>query len=439
MEHHGTHHQKPILIDFAYRQGEKAVGYVMGLNSLTSYWDTPEHAVENQLREQGGDKTLKEETQGVEDKHDFETIKPYRDYACRIDGGRALIPIHENFEGAWERADGAKTKRYVCSVPPSALLRKAAPGDSTVQIVRTQPEEDDFTIKDIYFNATRVAAGGTGYLYLENQYFQYEEWAKHLLAIRKKVIAGWNRNCAKIGKGAEDVPVMHVFVVIPAPEAAEMIPRTYETLAPLGQQAGLKGQVEMIDKFNGVGKAGQPESKQFFSRGGNGTPVTLPEVVTAANKIDKPSMLTLEDIYGLQVCVAVLNACEFNEAQRQWRYREIYIHSKLLLIDDGFFTLGSANLNQRSMAVDSEINLATNDRHHATNLRKRIWTQLATKKNDGGNATPQEIAKTLKDWVKLMNLNKKRQKARSTNPADKKMEGFIVPLDDGRSSTARHG
>lgn len=441
MEHHGTHHQKPILIDFAYNKGEKAVGYVMGLNSLTGYWDTEEHAVENPLREQGGAKTLKEETQGVKDLYDFETQKPYRDYACRIEGGRALIPLHENFEGAWERAGGgAGTKPYVCTTPPTALLRKAASGGSTVQIVRTQPEEDDFTIKDIYFNATRVAAGGTGYLYLENQYFQYQEWSEHLLAIRKKVIAGWNRNCAKIGKGAEDLPVMHVFVVIPVPETKEMIPRTYETLAPLGQHGGLTGQVRMIDQANEKARLQQAASKQFFGDAVDrraSAPQALPEVVSAANKTAKPSELILKNTYGLRVCVAVLNACEFNQERRQWRYREIYIHSKLLLVDDGFFTLGSANLNQRSMVVDSEINLATNDPRHATALRKRVWSQLATKKNNGGNATPQEIEKTFNNWVKLMNKNKERQKAPPADAADKQMEGFIVPLDDRRSSTIR--
>jgi phosphatidylserine/phosphatidylglycerophosphate/cardiolipin synthase-like enzyme len=198
----GTHHQKPVLIDFAYNDGQKAVGYVMGLNSLTDYWDTPEHCVENLLREQGAAKTKQEHAQGVEAYFDFETLKPYRDYACRIDGGRALIPLHENFERAWARAGGdPKVNQYVCEKPPSALLRKAISGDSTVQIVRTQPEEKDFTIKEIYFNATRVAAGGTGYLYMENQYFQYQEWAEHLLAIRKDVIAGWNRNSAKIFPG----------------------------------------------------------------------------------------------------------------------------------------------------------------------------------------------------------------------------------------------
>ena len=443
MAHFGTHHQKPILIDFAYQDGRKAVGYVMGLNSLTDYWDTPEHCAENLLREQGAARTKNEHAQGVDGLFDFETLKPYRDYACRIDGGRALIPLHENFEGAWERAGGVtREKPFVCDKPPAALLRKAAPGDSTVQIVRTQPEEGDFTIRDIYFNATRVAAAGTGYLYLENQYFQYQEWAEHLLAIRKKVIAGWDRNCAKIGKGAEDVPVMHVFVVIPAPEMAQMIPRTYDTLATLGQQGGMTGQVRMIDRTNENARLQKTASKQFFGDAVDrraSAPRALPEVVSDANNIDKPSQLILKETFGLRVCVAMLNACEFNQARRQWRYREIYIHSKLLLVDDGFFTLGSANLNQRSMAVDSEINLATNDKRHATELRTRIWSQLTGGKYAGGNATPKEIQETFFNWVALMKKNKDRQKALSTDPVDKQMEGFIVPLDDGRSSTMRLG
>jgi phosphatidylserine/phosphatidylglycerophosphate/cardiolipin synthase-like enzyme len=406
---------------------------------VTDYWDTPEHGVENPLREQGAAKTKQEHAQGVKDAFDFETLKPYRDYACRIEGGRALIPIHENFERAWARAGGdTKASQYICDKPPSALLRKAASGDSTVQIVRTQPEEQDFSIKDIYFNATRVAAAGTGYLYMENQYFQYQDWAEHLLAVRKNVIAGWKRSCANIGKGIEDLPVMHVFVVIPAPEMAQMIPRTYDTLATLGQQGGMTGQVKMIEQANA-----QPKQALFEDavdrRASTSTTQALSDVVVAANRIDKPSELILKETFGLRVCVAVLNACEFNQARRQWRYREIYIHSKLLLVDDGFFTLGSANLNQRSMAVDSEINLATNDTRHATALRKRIWSQLATEENNGGNATPQEIKETFVNWVKLMKINKARQKSQSTDPAKKQMEGFIVPLDDGRSSTTRYG
>ena len=444
MEHFGTHHQKPILIDFAHAQGKKAVAYVMGLNSLTDYWDTPEHCVENPLREQGTAQSKNEHAEGVDGVFDFETLKPYRDYACRIDGGEALIPIHENFERAWIRAGGdTKGELYVCKSPPSALLRTAARGDSTVQIVRTQPEEDDFTIKEVYLNVARVATAATGYLYMENQYFQYQEWAEHLLAFRKNVIAEWGGNCAKVGKTTEDLPVMHVFVVIPAPERAQMIPRTYDTLATLGQQGGMTGQVKMIKQFNEDAKIQETTARQpFFGDAVDrraSAPQALPYVVSAANNIDKPSQLILKKTFGLRVCVAMLNACEFNQARRQWRYREIYIHSKLLLVDDGFFTLGSANLNQRSMAVDSEINLATNDVRHATALRTRIWSQLTGEKYDGGNCTRPEIEDTFFNWVKLMNKNKERQKAQSTDPADKQMEGFIVPLDDGRSSTIRFG
>lgn len=442
MAHFGTHHQKPVLIDFDYQGGRKAVGYVMGLNSVTDYWDTTEHCVEHPLREQGGEKTLNEQTQSVAGKFDYETLKPYRDYACRVEGGRALIPLHENFERAWRRSGGdSKAMSYKCVSAPPCLLTKAVSGDSTAQIVRTQPEECDFTIKEVYFNATRVAAAGAGYLYMENQYFQYQDWADHLLEMRKKVIAGWNRNCKKIGKTVEDIPIMHVFVVIPVPERAQMIPRTYETLAALGQQGGLTGQVKMIDDINKEAKlvrngAAQPTFGNAID-GWVTVPSAIPEVVVAANQAAKPTSVILESTFGLRVCVAVLNACEFNQAQRRWRYREIYIHSKLLLVDDGFFTLGSANLNQRSMAVDSEINIASNDVRHATTLRKQIWSRLAGAKNDGGNCTRAEIAQTFNDWVALMTLNKSRQKDKSLYAKNKQMEGFIVPLDDGRSSTLR--
>jgi phosphatidylserine/phosphatidylglycerophosphate/cardiolipin synthase-like enzyme len=444
MKYGGTHHQKPILIDFAYKNGQKAIGYVMGLNSVTSYWDTGEHCVENSLREDGGASTQGERAQGVDDYSVFQTVKPYRDYACRLAGGQALIPIHENFERAWERAGKVpKATNYVCTQPPTGLLRKASQVDSTVQIVRTQPEEDDFTIKDIYFNATRVAAAGAGYLYIENQYFQYQEWADYLLATRKKVIAGWKRNCAKIGKTMEDLPMMHVFVVIPAPELAEMIPRTYDTLATLGQQDGLIGQVKMIDRKNNEDRIQNSMTIQpFFGYGVDmraSQPKPLPDVVATANKIEKPTAAVLEDQFGLRVCVAVLNACEFHQATRKWRYREIYIHSKLMLVDDCFFTLGSANLNQRSMAVDSEINLATDDPRHAAALRVKIWSKLTGGLHSGGDCTNYEVKETLKNWGMLMKINKARQKSTSLLPENKQMEGYIVPLEDKRSSTIRLG
>lgn len=167
-------------------------------------------------------------------------------------------------------------------------------------------------------------------------------------------------------------------------------------------------------------------------------PVVAP-AIEDANQIDKPTIDELEKTYGMQVCVAVLNSGEFDQASRQWRYREIYIHSKLFLIDDSFFTLGSANLNQRSMVVDSEINIATNDPRQAEPLRKAIWWQLTGGRYDGGNCTILEIKNTQRDWIQLIDENKKAQKSKSMDLQKNLMSGFIVPLDDCRSSVLRLG
>ncbi|MGL4667032.1 MAG: hypothetical protein ACRCWR_03785, partial [Saezia sp.] len=46
--------------------------------------------------------------------------------------------------------------------------------------------------------------------------------------------------------------------------------------------------------------------------------------------------------------------------------------AKLMVQDDVFFTLGSANLNIRSMAVDSELNLISEDLATAQNFRHTL-------------------------------------------------------------------
>jgi phosphatidylserine/phosphatidylglycerophosphate/cardiolipin synthase-like enzyme len=250
---------------------------------------------------------------------------------------------------------------------------------------------------------------------------------------RKKVIAGWKAGSAKQGKSMEDMPVMHVFIVIPVPEKSQMIPRTYDTLATFGQQGGMTGQSELIKSAN---KGSVVVVQGEF---GDSTVVraAAPEVVQHTNRIDKPNVAKLETTFGLKVSVAMLQTCGLD--QNVWRYREVYIHSKLLLVDDGFITLGSANLNQRSMAVDSEINIATDDSHHARDLRRRVWSQLSGGLISGENGTKKEIADAFRNWSDLMLENRKKKNSDSERAADKKMTGFLLPLEDNRSSTVRLG
>jgi phosphatidylserine/phosphatidylglycerophosphate/cardiolipin synthase-like enzyme len=476
MKHVGTHHQKTILIDYLYEDGRKATGYVMGLNSVTDYWDTAQHKLEDPRREQGV-KSAKENVQrprcanlaGCEHTKrckkleeclnvtdpgaveaaaarkagfhsGFRTMIPYQDYACRISRGASLECVHTNFITAWERAeDKPKTAATMpcelradrsCQAAPAALSVKAVAGDSTVQIVRTQPQDQDKTIKEIYMLAAAKAALG-GYLYAENQYFQYQEWTEHLMQARQKVVAAWGAASAKSGEKAREMPVMHVFIVIPFPERDAMVPRTYDALAMLGQQHTMTGQVAMIEECN--------KHPTGMTRNAQGIPVTQPPpaVVQHANSISRTDIATLENTLGTKVSVAMLQTCGID--QERWRYREIYIHSKLLIVNDSFLTLGSANLNQRSMAVDSEINIATDDPTHARDLRKRVLSQLSGGTVDGGSGTETELKKDFKKWTNLMNKNKAQKLEKSQNGDRRKMTGFLLPLDDNRSSTTRLG
>ena len=424
LKNFGSHHQKPIVIDYAHNDGAKAVGYIMGLNSITDYWDRLPHRVDDAKRErcvQGG----------------FDTLKPFQDYACRLDGGGALIAVHKNFISAWHKAgnNGKSPERAMAlaaainaeDTVPAALKRPASPGDCSVQVIRTQPEDQDTSIRDVYFQATDIATMAAGYMYIENQYFQYEDWSQRLLESRRKVAERWSLGCKKAGKDAESMPVMHIFVVVPLPEKKQMVPRTYDALAVLGQQGTMTGQEKMIKDANELA-----ESQQYDAMGnpvpGRGA---LAEVVAYANAIDKPTVLTLEKKFGLKVSVAMLNACD--SLGGEFRYREVYIHSKLMLIDDTFMTVGSANLNLRSMAVDSEINLATVNPQLVRELRKRIWASHSDNQTDGGDGGQAAVEKAFSKWNRCMSNNQKAKKG------GQRMNGLLLPLNDARSSSLRIG
>jgi phosphatidylserine/phosphatidylglycerophosphate/cardiolipin synthase-like enzyme len=428
LERMGTHHQKPVLIDFFYQQGSKAVGYVMGLNSVTDYWDTANHHYEDPRRE------LESARSYMPDRA-HSSMKPLRDYACRIDRGRALLALYQNFITAWERADSTRKpdeKSELGARPmPEYCLKKAPAGSPRMQILRTQPDEQDTTIQDLYFHVTDVATRAAGYLYAENQYFQWEEWAQRLLRVRKQAMKQWNASRAGAGLPLEKMPILHVFIVIPMPEKEEMIPRTYDTLATLGQQEGMFGQTKLIKESN--------ESRRTIRLADGMGPATtiqtsVPEVVQYANQIRKQTAITLESQFGIKACTAMLNAC--GPKGTSFDFREIYIHSKLLLIDDTFFTIGSANMNVRSMVADSEINIATVDPVSATKLRKRIWGELSGnwERCHGGGGSKNEISNAFDDWHSLMNSN---AKVRDKNL--KIVAGFLLPLADSRSSTSRLG
>jgi phosphatidylserine/phosphatidylglycerophosphate/cardiolipin synthase-like enzyme len=56
-------------------------------------------------------------------------------------------------------------------------------------------------------------------------------------------------------------------------------------------------------------------------------------------------------------------------------YRPVYVHAKVAVVDDAWWTLGSANLNSRGMFSDAELNVAVLDGDGARALRTQLWTE----------------------------------------------------------------
>jgi phosphatidylserine/phosphatidylglycerophosphate/cardiolipin synthase-like enzyme len=53
----------------------------------------------------------------------------------------------------------------------------------------------------------------------------------------------------------------------------------------------------------------------------------------------------------------------------------VYVHAKIAIVDDGWLTLGSANLNEHSLFNDTELNVVTCDAELARATRLRLWRE----------------------------------------------------------------
>ena len=476
---YAVHHQKPILIDYDYQAGSKATGYVMGLNSLTDYWDHHDHAFHSTAREADGSGPAdwaKAEAKGywidpvlraAHKANESISMRPLQDYAARIQGP-ALLGLHLNFARAWNQAQelpqmndpGRKprrgfTKAVTVNTTAPANLSKPTKGTggyaARLQVLRTQPQERytdaeqtwayDKSIKHAYFQASSFARS---YIYIENQYFFYEEWARHLKANRSAFMQ-WVQDA---GKSSKDARLLHLMVVIPLPENKGMVPRTYDTARSLGHAQAFaadgrgQGQHQYIDNAQKEYDKQVAAASMPATYGGEASyPSSPSDIVKSATKVKTPTLdqqgVLLQDgkSLGMKVLVCKMATPNTTGNAKLGAARDIYIHSKLMLIDDNFMTLGSANLSQRSMAADSELNIATDCIAHNRGLRKRVWGLQTGGQFDGGQGDSKAIETTFKDWEKLAAYNKNY--IRKNAPLS--ITGFLVQFEDTRVSTDRVG
>lgn len=107
------------------------------------------------------------------------------------------------------------------------------------------------------------------------------------------------------------------------------------------------------------------------------------------------------NIPGLKVHVCSLVAPD-SPAGKDWM--PVYIHSKLMIVDDVFTTHGSANINTRSMQVDSELNIAHEWASVTQGLRRRLWNL-----HTGGKGGQDDAGDAFDAWQDIIEDNKDRQ------------------------------
>ena len=99
----------------------------------------------------------------------------------------------------------------------------------------------------------------------------------------------------------------------------------------------------------------------------------------------------------------------------------IYVHSKLVIADDRFALVSSANINNRSFAWDSEFGLLWEDEAGVEDMRRRLWGQLLERPPEAAPA----LSEALADWQKTAAENVGKP------PAER--SGFIVPYQLSRA------
>jgi phosphatidylserine/phosphatidylglycerophosphate/cardiolipin synthase-like enzyme len=357
-----SHHQKMVLVD--YEEPADAVGFVMGHNMLRDYWDTDAHEYYSEQRLGFG---------------------PWQDLSTRV-YGPVLWDLNENFCTAW-----TKSQPWIGSdqpIPASRLSLKPevfeAPaakrgGGEMAQICRTQPQESDQSILDDYKLALSNARN---YVYFENQYFRSTELAMQMREMRRKLKAkGWKRD-------------FYVFVVTNTPDDKGRM-TTYEAMHALGKSDRLP----TIEKKKD-GEEVNGDSASLRRADLDGMNIHVCTLRTSGQQYQEPQA----------VATGGVGAMGFPEVsvympEPKTVYKDIYVHSKLLLVDDVFFTIGSANANIRSMEVDSELNIAMPSPTVTQQWRKHLW-KLHTGREPGDS--PEE---EFRQWRYVMDANEGLQRA----------------------------
>ncbi|GER48427.1 phospholipase D [Striga asiatica] len=383
-----THHQKIVVVDSDLPSGQsdkrRIVSFVGGIDLCDGRYDSPFHSLFRTLDTAHHDDFHQPNYTGAAITKGGPR-EPWHDIHSRLEGPVAWDVLF-NFEQRWKKQGGKDLLLQLRElddviIPPSPVVYPDDHETWNVQIFRSidegaafdfpsTPEEAaraglvsgkdntiDRSIQDAYIHAIRRAKN---FIYIENQYFLGSCF-------------GWDSSDIKV----EDIGALHLVpkelslkivskieagerftVYIVVPMWPEGIPESASVQAILDWQ---RRTMEMMYKdivlaLRAKGIVEDPRNYLTFfclgnrevKRSGEYEPSESPEP-----------------------------GSDYEKAQQARRFM-IYVHAKMMIVDDEYIIIGSANINQRSMdgARDSEIAMGAYQPYHLATRQQPARGQI---------------------------------------------------------------
>ncbi|KAI7735465.1 hypothetical protein M8C21_017823 [Ambrosia artemisiifolia] len=387
-----THHQKCVIVDTqAHGNNRKISAFIGGLDLCDGRYDTPDHRLFRDLdtvfANDFHNPTLPTGTKGPR--------QPWHDLHCKIDGP-AAYDVLKNFEQRWRKATKwsefgrrfkrishwhddslIKLERISWILSPTSTLpnddpalwvsKETDPENWHVQVFRSidsgslkgfpndvQLAESqnlvcaknlviDRSIQKAYIQAIRSAKN---FIYIENQYFLGSSYAwnsykdagaDHLIPIELAL---------KIASKIRANERFAVYIIIPMwPEGVPTSASVQEILFWQGQTMQMMYEVIARELKNSKLENAHPQDYLNFYCLGNRE--QCDEHVSNSGSHTSS------------------NGGSVSASQKHGRFM-IYVHAKGMIVDDEYVIIGSANINQRSMAGsrDTEIAMGAYQPHH---------------------------------------------------------------------------
>ncbi|XP_076921710.1 phospholipase D alpha 1-like [Bidens hawaiensis] len=370
-----THHQKIVVVDAATPGGDstsrRVVSFVGGIDLCDGRYDTQFHSVFRTLDTAHHDDFHQPNFTGASITKGGPR-EPWHDIHSRLEGPVAWDVLF-NFEQRWRKQGGkdilVNLRELDDVLPPSPVMFPDDQETWNVQVFRSidggaafgfpdAPEDAaksglvsgkdniiDRSIQDAYIHAIRRAKR---FIYIENQYFLGSSYAWEFDDVKGEDVGALHlipkELSLKIASKIKAHEKFTVYVVVPMwPEG---IPESASVQAILDWQ---RRTMEMM--YKDIVRALEAEGLQddprdyltFFCLGNR-------EVKRSGEY--EPSEQPDAD-------------SDYLKAQEARRFM-IYVHAKMMIVDDEYIIIGSANINQRSMdgARDSEIAMGAYQPYH---------------------------------------------------------------------------